>query len=313
MSPAINRAMTPAEWALLFTLSLLWGASFLFVAVSVKTITPITLVTARMVIAALVLYVIVRAMGTRLPADRRSWRDFLVMGLLNNFIPFSLIAWGQTYIAGGLASILNATSPLFAVVVAHLLTSNERMTPGRVAGVLTGFAGVAIMFGPSLFNGIGGDLLPMLACLGAAFAYALSVVFALRFSRRGIAPLPTATGQMIGASIIMIPIMLIADRPWTLAMPSPTVIGAVVCLGILSTALAYVIYYRILSTAGSVNLTLVTFLMPVTAILLGAIVLGEWLQPRHFIGMAAIGLGLAFIDGRLVKRLRRFVSATESR
>lgn len=311
MPSSNNRAMTPVEWALLFTLSLLWGASFLFVAVSVKTVPPLTLVTARMVLAAVVLYVIVRAIGTRLPADRRSWRDFLIMGMLNNFIPFSLIAWGQSYIASGLASILNATSPLFAVVVAHLLTSNERMTPSRVTGVLTGFAGVAIMFGPSVFRGVGGDLLPMLACLGAALAYALSVVFALRFSRRGIAPLPTATGQMIGASVIMIPIMLIADRPWTLAMPSPTVIGAVVCLGVLSTSLAYVIYYRILATAGSVNLTLVTFLMPITAVLLGALVLGEWLEPRHFLGMAAIGLGLAFIDGRLVGRLRRTVSTRE--
>jgi len=305
--------MTPFEWALLLTLSLLWGASYYFIAISLTAIAPITLVTARMVLATVFLYVALRLVGARLPTDRQSWRDLLIMSFLNNVIPFVLIAWGQSYISSGLASILNATSPLFIVVIAHFLTANERLTPTRTIGMVTGFAGVAIMFGPSAFRGIGDEILPMLACLGAACAYALSALFALRFSRRGIAPLPTATGQMIAASILMLPIMLVVDRPWEIPTLPLDVLGAVLGLAVLSTALAYVVYYRILSTAGSVNLTLVTFLMPVTAILLGTLLLGEWLELRHFIGMAAIGVGLAFIDGRLVRKLRRVPPAHKNR
>jgi drug/metabolite transporter (DMT)-like permease len=297
--------MTPFEWALLIALSVLWGASFLFVGVQVAVLTPVTVVTLRVVIAGLLLYGILAVLGLRMPTDKESWRDFLVMGFLNNVVPFSLIAWGQSHIASGLASILNATAPLFTVVVAHYLTADERMTPARVAGLVIGFAGVVMMIGPSALSDIGGELLPELACLGGAFAYALSVVFARRFSRRGIGPLATATGQMTTASLIMLPIWLIVDPPWTIPMPPLEVIAAVLALAALATVLAYIIYYRILATAGSVNLILVTFLIPITGILLGALVLGERLAPRHFIGMAAIGLGLAFIDGRLVPLFRR--------
>ena len=313
MPPAINRSMTPYEWALLIALSILWGASFMFVDVAVAALSPVTVVTLRVIIAGLLLYGILAVLGLRMPTDGESWRDFLIMGFLNNVVPFSLIAWGQSHIASGLASILNATAPLFAVVVAHYLTADERMTPARIAGVLIGFAGVVLMIGPSALGNIGGELLPELACLGGAFAYALSVVFARRFSRRGIAPLATATGQMTTASLIMLPVWLALDPPWTIPMPSVAVVAAILALAALSTVLAYFIYYRILATAGSVNLILVTFLIPITGILLGALVLGERLAPRHFIGMAAIGLGLAFIDGRLIRRMRRLPSATESR
>jgi drug/metabolite transporter (DMT)-like permease len=296
--------MTPYELALLLTLSVLWGASFFFVAIAVTALTPTTIVTVRVALAALLLFAILRALGLRLPRDRESWRDFVIMGLLNNVIPFSLIAWGQTYIESGLASILNATAPLFAVVVAHLATTDERMTGARIAGVVIGFSGVVVMVGPSALADIGGELLPQLACLGAALGYAVSVVFARRFSRRGIAPLATATGQLTGATLLMVPLWLIVDAPRTFAMPSADVVAAVLALAALSTVLAYIIYYRILATAGSVNLILVTFLIPVTSILLGALILGERLAPRHFIGMAAIGIGLACIDGRLVSRFR---------
>jgi drug/metabolite transporter (DMT)-like permease len=313
MPPAIHRSMTPYEWALLITLSILWGASFLFVGVQVAVLTPTTVVTLRVIIAGLLLYAILAILGLRMPTDRESWRDFLIMGFLNNVIPFSLIAWGQSHIASGLASILNATAPLFTVVVAHYLTADERMTPTRVTGVLIGFAGVVVMIGPSALEDIGGELLPEIACLGGALAYALSAIFARRFSRRGIAPLATATGQMTTASLIMLPVWLVLDRPWTIPAPSIEVIAAVLALAALSTVVAYVIYYRVLATAGSVNLMLVTFLIPITGILLGALVLGERLAPRHFLGMAAIGLGLACIDGRLIRRMRRVPSVTESR
>jgi drug/metabolite transporter (DMT)-like permease len=313
MPPPIHRSMTPLEWALLLTLSFLWGISFFFVAVAVSALTPTTIVTVRVTVATLLLLAIMWGIRARLPRDGESWRDFIIMGFLNNVIPFSLIAWGQSYIASGLASILNATAPLFAVLVAHIATSDERMTGARLAGVLIGFAGVVVMVGPSALADIGGELLPEFACLGGAFAYAVSVVFARRFSRRGIAPLATATGQMTAASLIMLPVWLVTGGAASFVIPSTAVVAAVLGLAALSTVLAYVIYYRILATAGSVNLILVTFLIPVTSILLGALILGERLAPRHFIGMAAIGIGLACIDGRLLKRFRRVPSASESR
>ena len=200
-----HRTMTPAEWSLLFALSLLWGASFLFVAIAVAEISPTSLVTARLVIAALVLYGAIRLMSLRLPRDRICWRDFFIMGFINNVVPFSLIAWGQVYVASGLASILIATTPLFAAVTAHFLADNERMTVARTTGVLIGFAGVAVMIGPSALAGFSGAFLPEVAILAAAAVYGLSAVFALRFSRRGVTPIVSASGQMICASVIMIP------------------------------------------------------------------------------------------------------------
>lgn len=303
MPPVLNRSMTPLEWALLVALSILWGASFLFVAVQVTELSAVSIVTLRVTMAGLLLYATLLLMGLRVPRDALSWRDFAIMGFLNNVLPFTLIAYGQSHIPSGLASILNATAPLFTVVVAHLVTADERMTPARIAGIVTGFAGVVVMIGPSALGNIGGELLPELACLMAALGYAASAVFARRFSRRGIPPMAIATGQMTAASLVMLPFWLVIEQPWTMAMPSPPVIASVLALAVLSTVVAYVIYYRILATAGSVNLMLVTFLIPVTGILLGALVLGERLALRHFLGMAAIGIGLACIDGRLVRRL----------
>jgi drug/metabolite transporter (DMT)-like permease len=308
MPETINRAMTPYEWALLLTLSVLWGSSFLFVGVAVAEVPPFTLVAARLTIAAIVLYVIIKAIGLQLPQDRLSWRDFFIIGLVNSAAPFCLIAWGQGHIASGLASILISTAPLFAIVLAHFATDNEPMTPFRASGVAIGFAGVVVMVGPSALAGLGGTFLPQLALLGAAGAYGTSVVFAVRFARRGVPPLATATAQIAAAAVIILPIAIIADRPWEYASLSAEALAAIGAVAVLSTSLAYIIYYRILSTAGSVNLVLVNFLVPATGVLLGAAVLGERLAPRHFVGMAAIALGLAFVDGRLVnwitKRMR---------
>jgi drug/metabolite transporter (DMT)-like permease len=304
--------MTPFEWALLILLSVLWGASFLFVAVQVTELSPVTIVTLRVMISSLLLALVLVVMGVRLPRDSLSWRDFVIMGFLNNVVPFTLIAYGQSHNASALASILNATAPLFTVIVAHLVTSDEKMTAARIAGVLVGFAGVVVMIGASALADIGGELLPELACLMAALGYASSAVFARRFSRRGIPPMAIATGQMTTASLVMLPFWLVIEQPWTLPVPSMPVIAAILALAMLSTVLAYILYYRILATAGSVNLMLVTFLIPVTGILLGALVLGEQLAPRHFLGMAAIAIGLACIDGRLVRRAARLTNARQS-
>ena len=300
----INKTMGVVEWTLLVGLSVLWGGSFYFVGVAVTGLPPFTIVVLRVGIAALALNVAVLAMGLRMPCHRRAWVAFFGMGLLNNLLPFSLIVWGQTHIASGLASILNATTPLWAVVVAHFFTNDEKMNVGKLAGVAIGFAGVILMIGPEALKGLGVDIVAQLAVLGAACAYAVSGVFGRRFRRMGIAPLITATGQVTASTVMLVPLALVIDRPWTLPMPSAAVLGAVFGLALLSTALAYVLYFRILATAGATNILLVTFLIPISAILLGATLLGETLAPEHFAGMALIGLGLAAIDGRPLARLR---------
>jgi len=306
---ATNRPMTAFEWGLLLTLSVLWGGSFFFVGVAVKELPPLTIVVLRVALAAFALLVILRLMGVKLPRDRRVWAAFFGMGLLNNVIPFTLIVWGQTHIASGVASILNATTPLFTVVVAHFLTADEKMTGGRIAGVLVGLAGVAVMVGGAALQTFGVNVIAQLAVLAAAISYAFAGVFGRRFKAMGVAPLATATGQVTASSLMLLPVMLVVDRPWTLTMPSIDAIAALVGLALLSTAVAYILYFRILATAGATNLLLVTFLIPVTAILLGIFVLGETLQAKHVVGMVLIGLGLAAIDGRPWRALRRSFSA----
>lgn len=296
--------MGPLEWSLLVTLSVLWGGSFFFVGVAVTGLPPFTIVALRVGLAAVVLNLVIVAMGLRMPADRRVWLAFFGMGFINNLIPFSLIVWGQTHIAGGLASILNATTPLFSVIVAHWLTADEKMTPGRIAGIVLGIAGVVIIIGPGVLRGAGANVLAQLAILGASLSYAFGAVFGRRFRTLGLKPHVTATGQVTASTAMLLPLALLIDRPWTLAMPGIEVWGAVLGLAVLSTAVAYNIYFRILASSGATNILLVTFLIPVSAILLSVNILGEQLQVRHFAGMLLIGLGLAAIDGRPAARLK---------
>lgn len=222
------------------------------------------------------------------------------MGALNNLVPFSLIFWGQTHIASGLASILNATTPLFTVVVAHFLTTDEKMTASKIAGVLAGLLGVAVLVGPDALSVIDGSVWGQLTCLGAALFYAFAGIYGRRFKAMGVAPLQAAAGQVTTTTLLILPIMLIAEPPW-LPTSSPSFVtwSALAALALLSTSFAYVLYFRILAAAGATNLLLVTFLIPVTAILLGAGILGERLALRQLGGMALIGVGLAAIDGRI--------------
>ncbi len=298
----INRTMGPLEWALLLTLSVLWGASFFFGQVALAELRPFTVALARVAIAALVLNLLVRLSGLRMPRTLAEWRRLFAMGALNNAIPFSLLLWGQTQISSSLASILNATAPLFTVLLADRLTADEKLTPLRLMGVVAGLAGVIVMIGPSAMRDLGGHLMAELVTLGAPIAYACASIYGRRF--RNDPPLVTAAGQVTASTLLLLPIMLVFDRPWTLVMPSGATLAALVGLALLSTALAYVIFFRILATAGSTNLQLVTFLIPVSALLFGMGILGERLAPEHFAGMALIGLGLAFIDGRLWRKLR---------
>lgn len=303
-----HRAMTGVEWALLLTLSVLWGGSFFFVGVAVHDLPPFTIVVLRVALAALALLVVMKVIGLSLPRDGRIWVALFCMGFLNNVVPFSLIVWGQTHIASGAASILNATTPRFTVLVAHRLTDDEKMTRGRLAGVILGLAGVAVMVGGTALQSLGADVIAQLAVLAAALSYAFAGVFGRRFNAMGVDPVVIATGQVMASSMMLLPAMLIIDRPWTLPEPSLATVGSLVGLALVSTALAYILYFRILSTAGATNLLLVTFLIPVSAIILGVLVLGETLAPKHIGGMALIALGLASIDGRPGKALHRLTS-----
>ena len=302
--------MGPLEWALLILLALLWGAGFFFAAVALQEVRPFTVVLSRVALAAILLYVFIRLAGLRMPSDGRTWAAFFAMGVLNNVIPFSLIFWGQTHIASSLASILNATMPLFTVIIAHVLTQNERLTVGRALGVAVGFGGVIIMIGADLLGGLGDNLLAQLAILGAAISYAFASIFGRRF--RNLPPICTAAGQVTASAIMMLPVMLIVDRPWELAMPGWRTLAALAALGALCTALAYGLYFRILRSAGATNISLVTFLIPVSALLLGMLILGERLEPKHFIGMALIGAGLAAIDGRPWRLLTNSLAQSRS-
>ena len=284
-------------WLWLLSLSVLWGGSFFFAKVAVGELGPFTVVFARVSLAALALALFV-------PLRRDApWSTYFAMGLLNNALPFSLIVWGQTAIGSGLASILNATTPLFTLVVAHFLTADEKIDRTKILALLTGLLGVVVLIGPAALVG-NAALWGQAACLAAALSYALAGIYGRRFRRMGIAATEAAAGQLTASTVLILPIMLVIDRPWMLPPPSLTVWLALGALALLSTALAYVLYFRILAAAGATNLLLVTFLIPVPAILLGALVLGEQLEPRHYTGMALIGLGLAVIDGRIAGLLR---------
>lgn len=292
------------EWSLLIVLSILWGGSFFFAKIAVAELPPLTLVFCRVGLAAAVLLILVIFSTHKIPTDRNTWLSFFTMGLLNNLLPFSLIFWGQTHISSGLASILNATTPLFAVILAHQLTADEKMTGNRLSGVLLGLLGVSIMLGATVFSGFQLNLIAQLAILMAACSYAFAGIYGRRF--RGQPPLVTAAGQVSATTLMMLPLILIVDRPWTLATPSSSTVGSVIALALLCTALAYLIYFRLLATAGATNLLLVTFLIPVSAILLGTIFIGEHLLVNQLGGMLLIGLGLAAIDGRLWRWFRLY-------
>ena len=302
MSPAPERpSMSAADWLLLIGLSLLWGGSFFFAKIAVLELPPVTVALGRVAIAAAILLTLARVTGVALPATLAAWRPYALMGLLNNVLPFTLLFWGQTHIPSGLAAILNATTPLFTVLVAHVATADEKLNAARLAGLVAGLAGVVVMIGPDVLRDLGANVLAQLACLLAAISYAFAGVYGRRF--RGEPALRVAAGQLTASSIILaLPVALI-DQPWMLPLPSGKAIAALVALAALSTALGYLIFFRILSRAGATNVSLVTFLIPVSAILLGTLVLGEQLDARHFAGMAAIALGLAAIDGG-VMRLR---------
>lgn len=305
-APMIRTLMNRRDWAILGALALIWGGAFFFIGVAVRDVPPLTYVLARLALAALAMLAFLWWRSEPLGLPRKAWGAIILLAFINTALPFTLFGWAQTHIASGLASILNATTPIWGVIVAHLFTADEKLTPRKAAGVLVGFAGVALMIGPGLFASLGDGVLAQLACVIAALSYALAGVWARRFKKMGVSPMSVTTGQLIAGALMMVPVALVGDQPWTLAWPPLEAIAAIVALAVVCTAFGYVLYFKLIDSSGATNALLVTLLVPPTAMLLGVLFLGEVIATVDVGGLALIGLGLAAIDGRLLSwRSRR--------
>ncbi|MEP2642737.1 DMT family transporter [Roseobacter sp.] len=289
--------LSPKTWAALIVLAFIWGASFLSIRIALDEIPPLTSIAHRTFWAMLVLWGVVWAMGLPVPRDFARWRAFLIMGLLNNAIPFGLMAWGQLYVETGLTSILNAATAVFGVLVAALFFADERLSPRKMIGVALGFAGVATAIGLENFRSFDLRSLAQLAILTGTMAYALAGVWG-RKTLSGLPPQVAAAGMLTGATAITLPLAVIIDGPVQLHLTGPTVL-AIGYYSIIATAGAYLLYYYVLARAGSGNLLLVTLLIAPIAITLGALVRHETLGPNAYLGFGILALGLAVLDGRL--------------
>ena len=298
--------MSLSQWGLLVLLSVLWGCTFLFVALALKQLPPFTIVLARVAMAAALLIPVVYLLGHRLPRTGAQWQPFMVMSILNNVIPFSLMVTGQQTVASGLVSVLNATTPLFSLLVAHALTTDEKIRASKLVGVGMGVVGVAVLVGPEALFGRTSQGLGMIMVLAAALSYGISGLWGRRL--KASPPLVTAASQLICSTALLIPMAALFEQPWLRPWPNQETLIALVGLASLSTALAYIIFFRIMAVSGSTNVMLVTLLIPLTAIPLGIWWLGEQLLLRHFAGALVIGLSLLVIDGRLVRWLARSLS-----
>lgn len=286
-------------WGLLLLLGLIWGGSFFFSRIAVQHVPPFTLVFLRLSLAALALHLYIFGRMGIYEALKSNWKPFLLMGLLNNAVPHSLLAIGQIHLSAGLAAILNATTPIWTVLIANRVTTDERLTPNKIAGCLVGLAGTAVLIGPAALSKSDIPLWALLFPIGAAISYGIATVFGRRF--RGLPSPVTATGQLTASSLIMLPVSMVIDHPWTIPMPPLTTIGSVLALALVCTAFGYILFFRIITLAGATNVSLVTLLVPPSAVILGALFLQEHLAANAIIGMGLIATGLLILDGRMVK------------
>lgn len=293
--------MDGQDWSLLILLSILWGGAYFFAGVAVRELPPLTVVLVRVSLATLALLPLFWFSGFSMPRVLKDWWPFLGMGLLNNVIPFGLIFASQMHITVGLSSIINAMTPLFTVLV-MAGAGQERLTFNRVVGVLLGVLGVAVLRGLES-SGSAAQTLGIVLCLLAALSYGFAGLWGRKFLV-GVAPVKSATCQLMCSTLIMMPLVAVVDQPWTLAVPSQSTIMACVALAVFGTALAYIVFFKLLVRAGASNVMLVTLLIPVTALILGSVFLNESIQIKEIAGAMIIGLGLLFIDGRLLKRRR---------
>lgn len=295
-----QKSISPRAWGELFLLGLIWGASFLTLRIALDEIPVLTAVLHRVFWAMLVLWAVVLVLRLPVPRNPGIWAAFLVMGALNNVIPFGLMAWGQLHIESGLTAILNATTAIFGVLVAALVFADERLTWRKAIGVGIGFCGVVLAVGAGQLTQFDPRSLGQLAVLGGTLSYALAGAWA-RARLGGLAPQVAAAGMLTGASLILLPATLVIDGPIAFAL-RPVTWAAIGYYALAATAGAYLLYYRVLGMAGSGNLMLVTLIIPPVAIVLGALVLGEELTPRAFAGFALLALGLAVLNGWIGRR-----------
>jgi drug/metabolite transporter (DMT)-like permease len=287
-------------WMMLLLLGLIWGGSFFFARVAVLHVPPLTLAFLRLLIAAVTLHVFIAGRYDIYRELRARWPAFLLLGLINNAIPHSFIFLGQTQIGAGLASILNATTPIWTVIIAHFMTTDEKLNGIKIAGTLTGLVGTVLLFSPHIAAKADVPLWALALPVLAAVSYGFAAIFSRRF--RGVAAPVTAAGQLTASSLIMLPVSLLVDQPWSLPWPPLDAVASVLALAVVSTAFAYILYFRLIAMAGATNASLVTLLVPPSAILLGIASLGEHLGAAEWAGMLVIGLGLVILDGRLVSR-----------
>ena len=292
-------------WLLIGILSILWGGAFFLIEVGLRSYPPITLVFMRLALAVPPMWIAMRLMGERLPTEPRIWGLLAIVGALNCALPFILFFWGQQYLDSGYASILNATTPLWGVITAHFLTSDEKATPARIIGVLVGMAGIVVMVGPEAMKGLSNNLLAQIACIVSTIFYSFAAIYGRRLSQSELTPMAVATGQTLVAALMMVPIVAVMDQPW--AMPTPRLDSTLagITLALLSTALAYTLYFRLIDRSGASNAQLVAFLMPILAVILGIAFLGESLTGGQIAGAGLIAVGLAILDGRLVTRFQK--------
>jgi drug/metabolite transporter (DMT)-like permease len=287
------------QWLDILALGVLWGCSYLFFKVLSATLPAFTIVMGRVGLAAVFLILVLAATRQRLPRTPTLWGQLAILGLINNVIPFSLSASGIRHIPSGLGAILNIATPVFTVVMAHLLTRDEKLTRRAVVGIVVAATGVMILVGPAALGQTGrASLAGQLMILAASLSFAVAAVYGRRL--RAHPPLTVATGQLIASAVIVSPLALVFDRPWTLPAPSAEVWGALLGISVLSSGLAYILFFRILAAAGAGASQLVTFIIPIVAVVLGWLVLGEQLPLRAYVGMVTIALGLLVIERRML-------------
>lgn len=292
--------MSARDWGQLLLLGAICGGSFFFARIAVAEMHPLVLVLFRVAIAAAALHVFLLLRGPSFQLALPHAGLFFLLALTNNVIPFALIFAGQTQLGAGIASVLNATTPFWTLIVANAMTTDEKLSVNKLAGIGLGIAGTAVMVGPGVLAGLGGPVWPKFALIGASLSYAFALMVARRL--KSVPPPVLATGQLTASTIIMIPVALLAVGPGGLFVASTPVWTAVFGLALLSTAFAYILYFNLVASAGATNASLVTLIVPVSAILLGIAFLGERIELLELIGMVLIGLGLVTIDGRLFAR-----------
>jgi drug/metabolite transporter (DMT)-like permease len=294
-----RQSFPPVAYIMLFVLAAIWGSSFPLIKLAVETIPPMTLVAARLVLAAAAMLVYLWATGRRLPSDTAIWRDFAVIAVTGNILPFAFITWGEVVIDSGLAAILMAVMPLSSLILAHFFTRDERLTPAKLAGVLVGFVGIVVLVGPGVLAGLGLEVFAQIVVAGGAICYAISNVYT-RVS--GVVTLPaavTSAGVLLCAAVLSIPLSLLVDRPWDLA-PNTDSILALLVLALVCTSFAYLILFRLIAATGATFVAFINYLVPVFGVIAGALLLRETIQPGALAGLALIlsGIAISRIDLR---------------